>query len=304
MALNRGFAYRAQIGAADAGRTLVTWLAATYAHSSADVWAARLAGAEISIDGAQADGAENLSPGQIVTWQRPPWDEPDVPLTFDVIHEDAHLIAVAKPSGLPTMPAGGFLDHTLLAIVRARFGEVHPAHRLGRGTSGLVVFARTREAAARLTRAWRTHEVSKVYRALIAGDPSWTTREITTPIGPVAHPLLGTVHAAGPDGRAAHSTATVVERRGGTTLCDVTITTGRPHQIRIHLAAAGHPLVGDPLFVEGGHVRADTRVLPGDGGYLLHAHRLQLAHPEDGRSLVLVAPPPAALQTSAERTRR
>ena len=304
MALNRGFAYEAQIGSEAAGLTLNTWLAATYAHSSAADWAARLAGAEITIDDAVATGHEALRAGQVVVWQRPPWHEPDVPLAFDVIHEDADLLAVSKPSGLPTMPAGGFLDHTLLTLVRARFGDAHPAHRLGRGTSGLVLFARTPAAAAALGRAWRTHAVSKVYRALVSGSPPWTALEITTPIGPVPHALLGSVHAASPDGRAAHSIATVIERRDGTALCEVSITTGRPHQIRIHLAAARHPLAGDPLYADGGHLRADAHVLPGDGGYQLHAHRVQLAHPEDGRSLALVAPAPTELQTAAERARR
>ena len=300
MALNRGFAYRAQIGPAAAGLPLCSWLAATYTHSSTGDWVERLARAELTIDGAAAAGDETLRAGQVVVWQRPPWHEPDVPLTFDVIHEDADLLAVSKPSGLPTMPAGGFLDHTLLALVRSRFGEAHPAHRLGRGTSGLVVFARTREAATSLTRAWRGHAVAKVYRALVSGDPAWTAHHITTPIGPVPHPLLGTVHAARPDGRAAHSVATVIERRGASALCDVRITTGRPHQIRIHLAAAGHPLVGDPLYVAGGLPRADSHVLPGDGSYLLHAHRLRLAHPATGTSLDLVAPPPSALRPAVQ----
>jgi 23S rRNA pseudouridine1911/1915/1917 synthase len=300
MTLNRGFAYRTQIGHEVAGRALVDWLAATYRHSSVDDWAARLARNEITIDGSVAAGGEALRAGQIVVWQRPPWHEPDVPLTFDVIYEDAYLVAVAKPNGLPTMPAGGFLEHTLLALVRARFGEARPAHRLGRGTSGLVVFARTREAATSLTHAWRTHAVSKVYRTLVSGSPSWTALEITTPIGPVPHAKLGTVYAASANGRAAHSSATVVERRDGTTLCDVSITTGRPHQIRIHMAAAGHPLVGDPLYAEGGLPGAGQHVLPGDGGYLLHAHTLEFAHPHDGRQLRLSALPPSQLRATVE----
>ena len=99
----------------------------------------------------------------------------------------------------------------------------------------------------------------------------------------------------------AHSVATVVERRGDTALVDVRISTGRPHQIRIHLAAAGHPLTGDPLYVVGGRPRPVAPGLPGDGGYLLHAHRLQLAHPRGG-VLSLDAPLPAALRSRAEAT--
>jgi len=300
MALNHGYAYRAQAGAAAAGCPIAAWLAATYAHSSGETWTARLAAGEITIDGTVARGAEVLMPGQVVVWQRPPWDEPDVPLTFDLIHEDADLIAVAKPGGLPTMPAGGFLDHTLLALVRARFGDAHPAHRLGRGTSGLVLFARTRAVAAALAEAWRGEGVRKMYRALAAGRPPWQTREITVPIGPVPHATLGTLHAASPAGRAAHSVVTVRERRDGAVLCDVRITTGRPHQIRIHLAAAGHPLVGDPLYATGGRPDAATPVRPGEGGYLLHAHTLSLAHPRDGTRLALTAPPPPPLRARDE----
>lgn len=302
MALNRGYRYRQQIGPDGAGLTLIDWLAAAYTHSSADVWRGRIERGEIAVDAGPAVAECRLRAGQVVVWQRPPWDEPEVPLTFDVVHEDLHVVAVAKPSGLPTMPAGGFLEHTLVALVRARFGDAHPAHRLGRFTSGLVVFGRTRTAVAGLSRAWRERDVIKQYRALVDGDPTWTSQTITTPIGPVPHATLGSVHAACPAGRAARSVATVVERRGDTALCDVTIATGRPHQIRIHLAAAGHPLSGDPLYTRGGGLRSEARALPGDGGYRLHAHRLRFAHPIDGRPLHLEATPPDVLRCRAERS--
>ncbi len=171
MTLNRGFTYRARVAGTARGQTLVAWLSATYTHSPLAEWAKRLARAEVALDGRVATGDETLRAGQEVAWMRPPWHEAEVPLTFDLVHEDAHVVAVAKPSGLPTMPAGGFLDHTLLALVRARFGTVHPAHRLGRFTSGLVLFARTRPAAATLAAAWRSHEVTKDYRALVVGRP-------------------------------------------------------------------------------------------------------------------------------------
>ena len=281
-------------------------LAAAYTHSEATAWDARLQAGEVELDGHPAHGDETVRTGQHLVWHRRPWHEPEVPRAYDVLYEDDAVLAVSKPSGLPTMAGGGFLEHTLLALVRARGGEAYPLHRLGRFTSGIVLFARTHDAAATLSRAWRAHAVTKDYRALAAGTPAWDTRTITTPIGPVPHPTLGTVHAACAGGRAAHSVATVLERRAaqepgqeGQTLCDVRILSGRPHQIRIHLAAAGHPLVGDPLYAPGGQPRADQPGLPGDGGYLLHAHRLRIAHPDGTGTLTLEAPLPSSLTTSA-----
>ncbi len=90
--------------------------------------------------------------------------------------------------------------------------------------------------------------------------------------------------------------ARVIERRADCFLCDVRIATGRPHQIRIHLAAAGHPLVGDPLYVAGGLPAPDTRALPGDPGYHLHAAELSLCHPGNRRALTIACAPPPLLR--------
>jgi 23S rRNA pseudouridine1911/1915/1917 synthase len=180
-------------------------------------------------------------------------------------------------------------------------------HRLGRDTSGLVLFARTAAAASLVQAAFRARQVGKVYRALCAGHPAADRFTIDAPIGEVAHPLLGTVHAAAIDGRPSRSHVRVLERRGGSdapacALVEVVIETGRPHQIRIHLAFAGHPLVGDPLFGAGGLPIPGTRALPGDPGYLLHALRLELDHPVERRRLLLECPPPPALRYSGPPT--
>ena len=164
-------------------------------------------------------------------------------------------------------------------------------HRLGRGTSGLVLFAHSDLARRELSAAFREGRITKVYRTLVSGSPAWEERTVDAPIGPVPHPLLGTIHAASPSGRHARSHARVVERRGDSTLLDVSIETGRPHQIRIHMASVGHPLVGDPLYLPGGLARADA--LPGDEGYLLHAMRASFAHPGGGTCDLQVSAPPA-----------
>ncbi len=286
---NQGFSYREVVGGRAVGCSVLDWLTAGHRHSDRETWRRRIEVGEVELQGRIAAPDEALAAGQLLVWHRPPWIEPAVPLSYDILHEDESLLAVAKPSGLPTMPAGGFYQNTLSSLVQRRFADATPLHRLGRGTSGLVVFARTSEARTALSRDFRERRIHKLYRTIASGDPSWDHLVMETPIGPVAHPLLGSIHAASPGGKAARSEAWLVERRTGSCLLDVVIETGRPHQIRIHLAAAGHPLLGDPLYLTGGH--ADPRAIPGDEGYRLHAWRIELLHPSTGLPLRLEAPP-------------
>jgi 23S rRNA pseudouridine1911/1915/1917 synthase len=293
--VNAGFEYREEVGAAAAGGTVLAWLARRYRHSSEAAWRERVAGGEVRLDGEVALATDLLRCGQSLAWRRPPWEEPAVPVGFAVLHRDDRLLAVAKPRGLPSVPNGGFLEHTLLFRVRRLHPEAVPMHRLGRGTSGLLLFARTEEARRAVAAAWRAGRVEKEYRALVAGVPAVPSFTVDVPIGPVPHPRLGRVHAASPSGKAAVSHVRVLAARGGQAVVAVTIPTGRPHQIRIHLAAAGHPLVGDPLYAAGG-LPAERPGLPGEGGYRLHAHRLALAHPATGQRLEIECPPPPDLR--------
>jgi len=295
--MNEGYDYRERVQP-QAGETVLAYLARRYPHSTAETWAERIAAGEVTLDGSLATAAVRVSPGQTLVWRRPPWEEPAVPLAFAVLFRDAHLLAVAKPRGLPTMPAGGFLTHTLLHIVQARFAGAAAMHRLGRGTSGLVLFARTGEARRAVAKAWRTGAVVKRYRALVSGRPSRDAFDVDTPIGLVDHPRLGRVYAAVREGKPSLTHVRVLEARDGQTLIEATIPTGRPHQIRIHLAAAGHPLVGDLLYVSGG-LPAPDPVLPGEMGYHLHAHRLEIDHPVTGERLVLECAPPLPLLVKA-----
>jgi 23S rRNA pseudouridine1911/1915/1917 synthase len=296
--VNEGCEYREQLGPDADGQTLLAYLSRRYSHSSREEWETRITSGLVLIDSKPAHSETTLRSGCELVWQRPPWIEPDAPLAFDLLYEDEDLLAVAKPAGLPTLPGANFLRSTLLHLVRAYAPEAAPLHRLGRWTSGLVLCSRNQSARTSLMRQWSADTVGKRYRALASGLPAQDKMTIATPIGPVPHALLGTIHAADPKGKPALSRVTVLERRTDSFLCDVHIATGRPHQIRIHLSAAGHPLVGDPLYGIGGLPYPETHALPGDPGYHLHSAELIFRHPSTRRELVIVCEPPSLLLLS------
>jgi 23S rRNA pseudouridine1911/1915/1917 synthase len=315
-AFNRGHAYRDRVDRSAA--SIAGFYAARYRHSDQAVWTERLAAGEIWQNGQQlqADGA--LSPGDRLVWHRPPWQEAAVPVLTQrsIVFDDGDLLVLNKPSGLPVLPAGGFLEHTLLTQLQAWAPEARPVHRLGRFTSGLLVCARRpasrawlsaqlRESTSAAADSAAPHACRKLYRALTQPLPSaWAigeTRAISAAIGRRPHPLLGQIWcAAQPSDSAAlpsRSELTLLEHRAEAALVEVAIATGRPHQIRIHAASIGAPLLGDPLYRAGG--LADPAVLPGAGGYWLHAYCLSLSLHSDA-SLQLEAPPPEGLQSSVE----
>lgn len=289
---NRGYAYTTILDGKDHGQTLLAHLTGQYPHSSAQQWQQNLNNGEVTLDGIAASGEETLHAGQVLVWNRPPWEEPEAPLHFEILFEDADLLAVNKPSGLPTLPGGGFMESTLLRLVQQHNSQANPVHRLGRATSGVVLFAKSAHVASLLEAAWNTPRIRKIYRALAQHRAQHDHYEIHTPIGRVPHPRLGWVWAASVAGKPSHSEAHVLARDAESTTFEVSLRSGRPHQIRIHLASIGHPLVGDPLYDATGQPRADQPGLPGDGGYLLHAHRLEFVHPISGESMCVEAPFP------------
>jgi len=298
--MNTGFEYREQVGPGAAGRTVLDHLATRHSHSSLAVWRERIEGGEVFLGDDRAAPGAILRRGDWLAWRRPPWEEPPVPLAFAILHRDDHLLAVAKPRGLPSVPNGGFLEHTLLRLVRARFPEVTPMHRLGRGTSGLVLFAKTARAQAALKDQFRRREPERVYRAIVYGHPDppqgtwrdrlvWDTRAL----------IQKETHPGDPSGMDAVSHYRVVERFVSTSLIEVRLETGKRNQIRIQARLRGHTLVGEKRYVYG----PDSLRPVGFARQALHAYRLHFRHPGDNRPLAFEAPLPRDMSDLLARLR-
>ncbi len=296
--LNRGFRYEERLDRSASGLTVLDYLVERYPHSSVDAWGQRIEAGRVFVDGSPVEASTKLSPGAVLAWHRPPWVEPRAPAGFAVLYRDADVLAVAKPRGLAAMPGGGFLERTLLRRVAAYDPKASPLHRLGRGTSGITLFARKKIARRHLTDAWQRGAVKRNYVGLVKGRPTWQEVSVDVAIGPVPHARLGSVAAVNPDGKHAESHVRLVEHRDSTSLVEVTIETGRTHQIRIHLAALGYPLEGDPLYPVGGVPDASGSSLPGDLGYFLHAQSIRFPHPAQDRSVRITCLPPPILRES------
>ena len=217
----------------------------------------------------------------------------DIPL--DIVHEDDTLIVVNKPAGLVVHPGSGNWRGTLLnALLRhtPALAEVPRAgivHRLDKDTSGLLVVAKTLTAQTDLVRQLQARSVTREYAALVHGRVERDAR-IEAAIG--RHPVSRTRMAVVARGKAAVTHYFVVERFTGATLLTCRLETGRTHQIRVHLASIGHPLVGDAVYGK----RAKESVLEFQR-QALHAQKLGLIHPHTGENMTWKAPMPEDMRT-------
>lgn len=252
--------------------------------------------------------------GDLVTLEIPP-PEPASPqpeaLPVTIVYDDADIVVVDKPAGMVVHPAAGHSQGTLVNALLHHVkdlsgvgGERRPGivHRLDRGTSGLMVVAKHDRAHAELARQFQERQVDKRYRALVWGDVQ-AGRRIDLPLGrdPVERKKISTRSRRARD---AVTRVTTAEHLRGVSLIGVTIATGRTHQIRVHLDAIGHPVVGDAVY--GGtrrhpppHLRAVQRL---DRPFL-HAAHLSFRHPADGRRVGFDAELPADLQTVLDELR-
>lgn len=274
----------------------------------------------VRVDGRVAKKSDRLEAGQEIEVRVPPPEAldalpEDIPL--DIPFEDSSVLVVNKPAGMVTHPAPGHPTGTLINALLAHTddlsgigGKLRPGivHRLDRYTSGLMVVAKTDKAHHALSEALQRREIKRLYVAASWGHLSESPLEVIAPIGrdPAERQRMAVVE----NGRYAVTRLRVVERWLGAELLRVALGTGRTHQIRVHLAHIGHPVVGDTLYGAGwergigGKAQQWAKTLSQKvERQFLHSWRLSFAHPVSGEVMRFENPLPDDLQTWAEWAR-
>jgi 23S rRNA pseudouridine1911/1915/1917 synthase len=262
----------------------------------------------VTVDGATAEQRRKVWGGERIVLA-PEGDAqatsftPEV-IALDIVHEDDALLVVNKPPGLVVHPGSGNWSGTLLNALLAHAPAVAQlpragiVHRLDKDTSGLLVVAKTIEAQTSLVRQLQARTVARRYLAVVIG----TARESGTVEAPIGrHPTQRTRMATVAAGKPAITHYRTVRRGEGWTLVECRLETGRTHQIRVHMDAIGHPLLGDPVY---GPRRVPAQLAQRIGDFArqaLHAWRLGLVHPETAAPMSWEAPPPADFRALVER---
>jgi 23S rRNA pseudouridine1911/1915/1917 synthase len=251
-------------------------------------------------DGHHPKPATSVAAGEHYVIRRPAPPEPPCPRTFGVVHEDARLRVIDKPAGLPVHASAKFYFNTLTRVLAERYPDEHElqiCHRLDRETSGCLVIARDREAAASLKTAIAAKDkTTKQYLAVVHGQPPWdseavldTPLRLSTAADATRIPTVRVL--PDPKGLTAITRVRVEQRSARYALVRCTLVTGRQHQIRVHLAEAGYPIVGDKIYAHGDDAfveycdegltpeLAELFILP---RHALHAARITVPHPAGG----------------------
>ena len=297
----------ATVGTAEAGRRLDLWLAARLPDLSRTRIKALVDGGHVHVNGAASKAAHRLKAGEKVEVVVPPPVPEEmaaeaIPLT--IVFEDAHVLVVDKPAGMVTHPGAGRSTGTLAAAALAHAPEIagvggprRPGivHRLDKGTSGLIVLAKSRQAYDALTAQLQQRTMSRRYLCLAHGAITPHDGMIDAPIARDPRSRVRMAVARAGTGKRAVTRFRLLERFAGYTYLECRLETGRTHQIRVHLASLGHPLVGDATYGAKRARQQDT--LPADlveglGGVALHAAGLSFLHPATGETVELSCPLP------------
>jgi 23S rRNA pseudouridine1911/1915/1917 synthase len=294
-----------------AGERLDAFLSRHHADLSRSRLQALIEAGKVTVDGAGAKASRRLRGGEAIEVEVPdPVPAAPVPqdLPLRVLHEDADVVVLDKAAGVVVHPAAGVRDGTLVNALLFHVkdlggigGELRPGivHRLDRETSGCLVVAKHEAALASLQRAFHDRRVEKRYIALCHGAPELDTFTIDTPYGrhPTDRKRFTGRRPVGPARRAV-SHVRVLARFADAALIEVGLETGRTHQIRVHLAEAGHPLLADAVY---GGTRREGKRPPDDpvrraaaaiGRQALHARHLSFPHPRTGETMSFEAPVP------------
>jgi len=251
----------------------------------------------VLINGHPADPADRVAAGDVVDYEIPEAfvvEAGGEDIALDIVYEDEDLAVIDKPAGMVVHPAPGHYTGTLVHALLGRGGAwstvggvARPGvvHRLDKGTSGLIVVARNDTSHRALSAQLKDRSLSRTYLAIVRGSIKTEAGELEGPIGRDPRERKRMAVVAG--GRYARTRYEVVERRRTHTLLRCELDTGRTHQIRVHLAALGHPVAGDTEY--GGREEGADRPM-------LHAWRLRLRHPRTGKDMSFEAPPPADFQ--------
>ena len=271
-----------------------------FAAEAADVTRSR-AGAliregRVSVDGAaQAKPGFKLKAGMDVRVEIPPAKPASVEaedIELRIVYQDDDVAVVFKPSGMVVHPAAGNERGTLVNALLRHLdnlsgigGEIRPGivHRIDKDTSGLLLVAKNDMSHVSLSEQIKAHTVNRAYRAIVIGGFKQDEGTVDAPIG--RHPTDRKRMAIVPNGREAVTHWTALEKLRGATLIEARLTTGRTHQIRVHMASVGHPVLGDPVY---GPKRSPW---PVTGGQLLHAYRIGFVHPRTGERMLFEAEP-------------
>jgi RluA family pseudouridine synthase len=295
------------------GQRLLDYLCGRFPYRTRDEWESLIRKGKVRVNGQKPGPTQVLHKGNLVSTAQV-LEEPPVDKGIALLHEEEAFLVAFKPGNLPSHADGSYVTHTFIHLLQERMaaagnrGFLGLVHRLDRETSGVMLVARTKAAQGDLAAQFEGGRVDKDYLAWVRGRPEVDRFECPLPIGPAPGSSVSIRRKALPAGTAGALEALtrfeVVERRPDRALVRCRPTTGRTHQIRVHLEACGHPVVGDKLYgrsdseflefvrrAKGGRSEGWTGRF-GAERQLLHAHKLAFDHPVTGARVVFEAPPP------------
>lgn len=292
------------LGPSALGQRLDLFLAQTFPFYSRGEWKAVCQRGHLRVNGRVVRASHKLKAGDKLERFHPLDDEPEVDTGIELLHEDRGIMAVFKPGNLPMHEVGPFRRKTFAALVHEQLGpEWFPVHRLDRETSGIVLCAATTELRNRLSVAFETRDIEKLYVAIVTGRLEQDEIDVDQPLGEETNDKIPRfVVSAG--GMPSRTVFRVMERSDHATLLEARPYTGRPNQIRVHAAWLGHHVLGDKVYHadpavyhaywQDGNVES-TQLLAGFPRHALHAAKIAFEHPLGGRFEV-ESPLPADLR--------